>query len=442
MSTKKKKRTSGVARQRVRWAGAPNAPVALAVQDAFEPGIVGVLEASGAPAPAGASGVPAPAGASGAPATAAPGQPQCIVCTEFQFEPCTLSCGHTACFSCITRAFKIHRKCPICRRLQHDKPSINIDMREDVIRRFPRECENAKAAMPADRYAVWSLGSFGSRSFVAVAELAAIKRLKREVMIVFFVSALWLVACMVLPWRTTTQSGVTSFDRRAYAALVDGLTYGNTAVELTAVERDMAYTLVYFYCCPLFGLLSGNMRRLVMWCVWPATSGVALLPTIWSFAMMAVFNLHGGAFECLCLVRVLEAAQCWHIETFEDAWMVCALMITLLFKCLRVHASIQENTFDSATSFLWSNDAVRLTKLLLMYRDPPQLPYDLRKPPIEIRIVETVMMAILTRAAVWFIEWWLPMTPLVLAELSTLSVVVYFVYLGALFTWAPRVHAL
>ena len=40
----------------------------------------------------------------------------CPICFNIMIEPCTLSCEHTFCITCITQSFISKHECPLCRQ--------------------------------------------------------------------------------------------------------------------------------------------------------------------------------------------------------------------------------------------------------------------------------------------------------------------------------------
>jgi len=64
----------------------------------------------------------------------------CAICYELLFEPMTLPCGHTYCFTClckldITRSIK---ECPACKEKWTNWPKPNYVIADLVVKKFPK----------------------------------------------------------------------------------------------------------------------------------------------------------------------------------------------------------------------------------------------------------------------------------------------------------------
>ena len=66
---------------------------------------------------------------------------KCFICFEIMNEPTTLSCGHSACFKCLKKAFEISRKCSVCnRKFSHtvvEALAVSIHLRSAISHIFP-----------------------------------------------------------------------------------------------------------------------------------------------------------------------------------------------------------------------------------------------------------------------------------------------------------------
>jgi len=63
----------------------------------------------------------------------------CVVCMDIFYEPVTLLCGHSYCFTCLYRMERANRKseCPVCREKWTIWPRTNCVLSEIIKQQFP-----------------------------------------------------------------------------------------------------------------------------------------------------------------------------------------------------------------------------------------------------------------------------------------------------------------
>jgi hypothetical protein len=371
--------------------------------------------------------------------------PMCNLCCGFQDEPCTLACGHTSCLTCTLKWFKKKQSCPVCRRAQKDTPSINIDMQRDAKKNFPMQFDEAQKTRPRRRNAVVTAPiptptlaclcfCHPEYGFCILRPISRVKAARRELALAFGLPLLLLGICytwsLLIPGESIHGASVQEripIVLNQWMGCVQPMT-----------ESDLVYTLLFFHLAPLAGiLLNGHVRAFLCNVIWPANTGLALLPTIWSALGIVAFLLHPALFRVACAVRFLLAVGITRIADVQDAMWVYILLVLLIQACCEVWFQINHAVF--------TNTPIRNPFMLLVEHIPdpylewltecdypgPTRKFDPER--LDHRTLCTALQAFLTWVTLCVLQWLFPIVPAVAVQ------ILFLVQLGyglVAFAWA------
>jgi hypothetical protein len=113
-------------------------------------------------------------------------------------------------------------------------------------------------------------------------------------------------------------------------------------------ESDLVYTLLFFHLAPLASiLLKGHVRTFLCNVIWPANTGLALLPTIWSALGIVAFLLQPALFRVACAVRFVLAVRITRLADVQDAMWVYMLLVLLIQACREAWYQINRAIFTN-----------------------------------------------------------------------------------------------